>query len=128
MPIGKIEYKPDHRSVGEFLRSDQLRDAVHQGAEDVAALARRWSPTKIAGSIWAQNGPDVVVTKNGNPRLSEHVINSHSAAAAIEFGSGQRAEGNSGKKDRPQGGHSPAMRPLGTAGAKIADRIGTDDD
>lgn len=128
MPIYVDRYEQDHKSIGEFLLSGQLRDAVRQGASDGAAIAAATAPSKIAADFAVEAGPDVIVTKNGNPRLSERIVNDHPAAAAIEFGSGQRAEGASGKKDRPQGGSSPAYRPLGKAGARIADRIGGSDD
>ena len=116
MPVHFSRYDPDRKSIGEFLLSSQLRDAVRQGAQDVAALASRTAGiTKIRGHYETKSGPDVVVTKNGNPRLSERVYNHHRAAAADEFGSGQKEEG------RPQGGSSPANRTLGKAGARIGD-------
>lgn len=124
MPIIAVWFKADHKSIGEFLVSNQLRDAVRQGAQDVRSLAAANAPSKIAGDFDVEPGPDVIVTKNGYPRLSERVRNDHPAAAAIEFGSGQQSEGNSGKKDRPQGGSSPAMRPLGVAGVMVGDGIG----
>lgn len=122
MPI-IARYDPDHKSIGEFLRSDQLRDAVTQGAQDVATIANNSAGiTKVRGTYEVHPGPDVVVTRNGNPRLSERVESQHPAAAADEFGTGKKEGG------RPQGGSSPANRTLGKAGARIADRLGGDDD
>lgn len=122
MPIVYDRYEPDRHSIGEFLRSGQLRDAVHQGAQDVAKIAAATAGiTKIRGSYDTEPGPDVIVTRNGNMRLSERVVNNHPAAAADEFGSGQRTK-------REQGGSSPANRTLGKAGAMIADKLGETDD
>lgn len=130
MPI-IAKYVPDHKSIGEFLLSDQLRDAVRQGARDVAAIASNTAGiTKIRGDYDVEPGPDVIVTKNGNPRLSERVVNDHPAAAADEFGSGSGAEGASkgAARKKGQGGGSPANRTLGKAGALIGDRLDESDD
>lgn len=131
MTVVVVTFKPDHKGIEEFLLSHQLREAVREGARDVAAIANNTAGiTKIRGAYDVESGPNVVVTKNGNPRLSEHVVNHHPAAAADEFGSGSGAEGQSkgeGRK-KSQGGGSPANRTLGKAGARIADRIGGSDD
>lgn len=126
MPIYVSGFKADHSSIGEFLRSNQLRDAVRQGAQDVATTANR---TKVTSKLeyWVENGPDVIVTKNGNPRLSERVRCDHPAAAAIEFGSGSKSW-RGGDHKRPQGGGNEPYRTLGKAGAAHADRIGSTDD
>lgn len=127
MPIGFDRFDPDHKSIGEFLLSDQLRDAVSQGAQDIAALANDTAGiTKVRGSYFREPGPPVVVTKNGNPRLSERVWSHDRAAAANEFGSGPHAAG--GEKKRPQGGGSQPFRTLGKAADRIGDRFGEVDD
>lgn len=122
MPVHFDRFEADHRSIGEFLLSDQLRDAVRQGAEDVAGIANRTAGiSRVQGSYFREPGPPVVVTKNGNPRLSERVWSHHPAAAVDEFGSGRR-------RKRPQGGNSPANRTLGKAGSRVGDRLGEEDD
>lgn len=132
MPVYFDRFKANHSlsdGIGGFLLSSQLRGAVRQGANDVAATANRTSPTAKV-SYYAASGPDVIVTKNGNPRLSEQVRSDDVLAAAIEFGTGSGAQGKSkgkGRKER-QGGGSPAYRTLGKAGAVHADRIGGSDD
>lgn len=124
MPVHFDRYKPDHVSIGEFLVSGQLRDAVRQGAQDVAAIANRTAGiTKVRGSYETEPGPDVIVTRNGNPRLSERVVNHHPAAAADEFGSGTGSW--RGDHKRPQGGGSPAFRTLAKAGDQVGDGFGT---
>lgn len=127
MPIVFDRFEPDHKSIGEFLVSDQLRDAVRQGTEDIASLANLTAGiTKVRGSYFREPGPNVVVTKNGNPRLSERVWNHHRAAAADEFGSGSGAK--NGSRKRPQGGGSQPFRTLAKAADKIGDRFGEVDD
>jgi hypothetical protein len=81
--------------------------------------------TKVQGTYNVEQGPTVVVTKNGNPRLSERVWSHHSAAAANEFGTGSQGPS---KKKRPQGGNSPAFRTLSKAADRIGDRFGETDD
>lgn len=125
MPVHFDRYKPDHKGIAEFLLSDQLRDAVRQGAQDVAAIANRTAGiTKVRGSYEVEPGPDVIITRNGNPRLSERVVSNHPAAAADEFGSGT-GSWRGGDHKRPQGGGSPAFRTLGKAGAQVGDGLGT---
>lgn len=121
MPIYVERYKPDRKSIGEFLVSGQLRDAVRGGAQDVAAEANRNKVTRRL-EYFEEKGPDVVVTKNGNPRLSERVRCDDPAAAAIEFGSGAR-NWRGGEQSRPQGGSNEPYRTLGKAGAKYDDGL-----
>lgn len=119
MPIHFARFEPDHESIGRFLRSEQLRDAVREGAQEVARIANDTAGiTKVRGTYAVETGPDVVVTLNGNRRLSEEVVSYHPAAAADEFGSGQNEGG------RPQGGSSPANRTLGKAGDIVGDHYG----
>lgn len=117
MPVFVTRFKTDHKSIAGFLLSRQLRDPVRQGAEDVAAEANR---TKVTQKLdyYVESGPDVIMTRNGNPRLSERVRSDHPASAAIEFGSGKDENG------RPQGGRNDAYRTLGKAGAKFNDAMG----
>lgn len=121
MPIYVSDFKADHKSIGEFLVSNQLRDAVTQGAQDVAAEANR---TKVTERLdyYVDHGPDVIVTRNGNPRVSERVRCDDPAAAAIEFGSGT-GSWRGGEHSRPQGGGNTPYRTLGKAGAKFDDGI-----
>lgn len=119
MPIIFSRYDPDHKSIGEFLLSRQLRDAVRGGAEDVAKTANDEASHL---KFYTAPGPDVSVTRFPGPRLSERVISDDPSAAAIEFGSGRGRPGSSG--DRPQGGYNYPKRILGRAGAKHADRMG----
>jgi phosphoglycerate dehydrogenase-like enzyme len=129
MPIHFDRYEADHKSIAEFLLSDQLRDAVRQGAQDMAAVANATAGiTKIRGGYFTEPGPPVIVTKNGYPRLSERVWNHHPAAAADEFGSGQGKKRAAEGHKRPQGGSSQPFRTLGKAADRIGDRFGEVDD
>jgi len=118
---------PGMLGIAEFLVSDQLGDAVDQGAADMAAMANATAGiTKVRGTYYTEPGPVVIVTKNGNPRLSRRVRSDHPAAAADEFGSGSGAK--NGSRKRPQGGGSKPNRTLGRAADRIGDRFGSVDD
>lgn len=121
MAIYVDKYEPDHKGIAEFLVSSQLADAVRQGAEDVAAEANRTRASRKL-DYYVERGPDVIVTRNGNPRVSERVRCDHPAAAAIEFGSGT-GNWRDGDTSRPQGGGNQPYRTLGKAGAKYDDGI-----
>lgn len=116
MPIKFSHFDPDHSGINGFLHSDQLRDAVRKGAEDVVGYARPESST-LAPDWKVQRGRDMVI--GAYSRLTEEVVNDNAAAAAIEFGSGAGRPGQTGI--RHQGGYSYPKRILGRAGARVGD-------
>lgn len=88
-------YVPNHRSFGAFMKSDQIRDPVAEVAEDIAALAKEFSPTSQRGGD--QEGrrmkDQFKVIKNaglmkvsGNIRVKVEIENNARSAAPNEFG------------------------------------------
>lgn len=119
MPMTFRRYKPDHAGIAAFLHGPELRSATRAHADDVVALAKADSAT-LADSWAVEDGAPEVI--GDYSRLTVNVVNSHRAAAAIEFGSGRGRAGSSG--DRPQGGFNHPQRVLGRAGARIGDMRG----
>ncbi len=91
----RVWYKPNHRSFGAFMKSDQMRDVTEEVAQDIAALARELSPQSTRGGI--QDGfrmrDQFKVERNagllkvgGNLRVRVIVSNDARSAAPNEFG------------------------------------------
>lgn len=90
-----VKYVPNHRSFGAFMRSDQVRDATAQVAQDIAALAKELSPESTRGgdqtgrrmrdrfTVQKQAG---MIKVNGNIRVVVRVNNNARSAAPNEFG------------------------------------------
>lgn len=116
MPVRYSRFEPDHFGINGFLHSDQLRDAVEKGADDVVGYAKPESST-LAPHWRVSRGRDMVI--GAYSRLTMEVVNEHEAAAAIEFGSGAGRPGQTGI--RRQGGYSFPNRILGKAGARVGD-------
>lgn len=107
-----VWYKPNHRSFGLFMRSDQMRDATAEVANDIAAEAATTIPptrgrakkraTNISYKVKRNAG---TVRVSGNVRVSVEVIGRGTGAERAEFGG--------------QGGQR--YRNLAKAGAKFGD-------
>lgn len=88
-------YVPNHRSFGAFMKSDQIRDPVAEVAEDIAALAKVFSPTsKRGGDQEGRRMKDQFKVKksagfmkiDGNIRVKVEIENNARSAAPNEFG------------------------------------------
>ena len=96
MPRGtRVLYVANHRSFGAFMRSDQMRDVTTEVADDIADLAKQFSPTSSRGGN--QDGlrmkDQFKVIKSagfmkvaGNIRVKVEIINDARSAAPNEFG------------------------------------------
>lgn len=111
----KVWFKPDHKSFGEFILSDQVRDPVEEIAHDIAKRAgdlapRRKSGITPPGAAMADNfhvKRDAGTIKvSGNVRVKVEVFNSMRSAAPMEFGNKHVGRGH---------------RMLGRAGAEFGD-------
>lgn len=110
----KVWYKPNHKSFGAFILSDQARDVTEEVAQDIAAMAKELSPTSTRGGdqegrrmkdqfkVRRQSGNLKV---SGNLRVLVTITNDARSAAPNEFGT---------SKNR-------AHRMLGRAGAAFGD-------
>lgn len=111
---GRVWYRPNHRSFGAFMKSDQMRDATEEVAEDIAERAAELSPVSQRGGqqdgkrmrdqfeVRAQAG---FIKVAGNIRVVVEVENNARSAAPNEFGT---------SKNRRH-------RMLGRAGAEYGD-------
>lgn len=103
----RIRYVPNHKSFGEFILSDQVRDAVSEVAHDIADLARTRAKKKTGAYAegFKVNREAGAVTVAGNPRVNVEVFNEDPAAGPEEFGGKRNAR----------------HRTLGRAGAAFGD-------
>lgn len=110
----KVVYRPDHKSFGAFMRSDQMRDVTVQVAQDIQHQARRNAPRRKAGNVpdgaamadqFRVNQQAGFLKVSGNVRVKVEVYNEARSAAPNEFGSN--------RNDR--------HRMLGRAGAAYGD-------
>ena len=113
-PGRRVVFRPDHVEFGEFILSEQVRDAVADVAADIAGMAgdlapRRKSGGPPAGTAMADqfhvNREAGVIQVAGNMRVKVEVFNDARSAAPNEFGS---------KRNRRH-------RMLGRAGAHYGD-------
>lgn len=110
----RVRYVPNHRSFGAFIRSDQMRDATADAAQDIAALATAMAPSSDGGedsegfrsrvkSGYRVQRAGGFLRVGGNYRVRVLVTNDVEGSALLEFGA-------RGLK---------RYRVLGRAGAKI---------
>jgi hypothetical protein len=102
-------YKPNHRSFGEFMLSQQIRKPVREIAELIKTDAVAGTPVRtgeLAGSYEVNDVTPVVA--GGNPRAAYEVRNSDPAAVPQEFGNK----------------HVRGHRMLGKAASKFGDQRG----
>ena len=94
-PGEHTKYVPNHRSFGAFIKSERMRDVTVEVAQDIAALAKQFSPESSRGGD--QEGRrmkdqfDVVrnagfIKVGGNVRVKVEVVNPARSAAPNEFG------------------------------------------
>jgi hypothetical protein len=90
-------YKPNHRSFGAFMRSEQMRGVTAEVAVDIAILAHQLTPV---GTEPHDEGSDQrplrdrfemkreagLMEVDGNLRVKVEVVNDAEYAAAVEFG------------------------------------------
>lgn len=90
-----VMYVPNHRSFGAFIKSDQMRDVTVEVAEDIAALAKEFSPqSKRGGEQEGRRMRDQFKVERdagfmrvgGNLRVMVIVSNNARSAAPNEFG------------------------------------------
>lgn len=114
-PGRRAVYKPNHRSFGAFMRSDQMRDVTARVATDIAiaagALTGPAAPDEPE-DLLARVKEGFKVKKNaglmkvgGNLRVRVDVVNNVDGSALFEHGARQIAR----------------RRMLGRAGAKFGD-------
>lgn len=87
-------FKPDHRSFGKFILTEEARKPALEVAAKVAALAAKTAPRSkrvrpgktghMADKF--KVGKDEYTAKNGNTRAGAVVSNDDPAAAPNEFG------------------------------------------
>jgi hypothetical protein len=94
-PGEHVKYVPNHRSFGAFMRSDQMRDVTIEVAEDIAAMAKEFSPqSKRGGDQTGRRMRDQfkverdagLMKVGGNLRVLVIVSNNARSAAPNEFG------------------------------------------
>lgn len=95
LPGERVKYVPNNRSFGAFMKSDQMRDVTVEVTEDIADLAKVYSPESARGGdqegrrmkdqfkVIAQAGFMKVA---GNIRVKVEIINNARSAAPNEFG------------------------------------------
>lgn len=91
-----VVYRPNHRSFGAFMRSEQMRDVTEKVAEDIvpeaAALTpRRKDRGKVPDAVALADNFKVkreagLMKVSGNLRVRVDVYNDKRHAAAMEFG------------------------------------------
>jgi hypothetical protein len=84
-------YRPDHKSFGAFILSEEVRDAVAEVAKDIAPVAGRLAPrSESDGPHMADqfrvNREAGTIKVSGNVRVQVDVYNEDPAAAPNEFG------------------------------------------
>lgn len=88
-----VIYRPDHDSFGAFMKSDQMRDATVEAAQDIARRARELAPRQDPPSEtpmadqFEVNEDAGFIKVSGNVRVKVEVFNPDRAAAPNEFGS-----------------------------------------
>lgn len=94
-PGQRVKYVPNNRSFGAFMRSDQMRDVTEKIADDIAVLAKKFSPMSTRGGnqtgLRMRDQFKVVrdagfIKVGGNVRVLVLVVNEARSAAPNEFG------------------------------------------
>lgn len=103
MPVHFARYRPNHKSFGRFILSNQAYDPVRKAANDIRDRARETATKRtgdMAKSYRVVKGELPGPVKH-NPRAYADVINDDPAAIPDEFGRGPgkgkmgpRREGN----------------------------------
>lgn len=113
-PRDRARFVPDHKSFGQFILSDQIRDVTAEVAGDIADLAGTLAPRRTKGKPkdgtsmadrFKVNEQAGVIKVSGNLRVKVEVFNEARSAAPNEFGGKRNAR----------------HRMLGRAGARFGD-------
>ena len=120
-PGRRVVYRPDHKGIGEFLMSEQLRDATEDVAGDIAKLAGAFSPHRKGAPAGGDRVPlseSFKVKREAGSikvhrarRVKVEVYSEAPSAAANEFG----------------GRRNKRHRMLGRAGSAFGDWKGKED-
>jgi hypothetical protein len=90
MPV-KWKYKPNNKEFGQYMVSEEARQAPIDVAKDIATLLRITVKRSsrpgdhLADSYQVNESPPPVVI-DGNPRVGAEVYSDHPGAAPDEFG------------------------------------------
>lgn len=114
-------YKPNHKSFGAFMLSQQAYEPVEKAAKDIRDMARTLA-SKETGKMAASYrvvGP-LRPGELENPRVYADVINDDPAAIVEEFGRGP-GRGKSGPRRKPnrtlrKAGERAALPVIGVKG------------
>lgn len=109
-PGRRMVFRPDHKSFGEFILSEQMRGVTAEVAKDISDRAKEFTPTgdgsdghmKDKYEVERQGG---VLKVDRSFRVMVLVVNTDARAAAVEFG----------------GRFNKRRRPLGRAGGMFGD-------
>jgi len=98
MPLGKVSYRPNHKSMAAFLLSPQVKRVADAAAKDIAAdaaAAERARPKRSrrsTGELANSYVTDSIISKgardNLGPRHAGAVGNTQPYAPGIELGEG----------------------------------------
>jgi hypothetical protein len=114
-PGRRVVFRADHKSFGEFIRSEQMRDVTEEVAKDIASRAGDLAPRRKSrgrvpdGAAMADsfrvNKDAGFIKVERNVRVKVEVYNNSRSAAPNEFGSSK----------------NPRHRMLARAGAEYGD-------
>lgn len=93
--MARSSYRPNKKSFGAFMRSDQVFIPVKQIALDIRNVARATARKKTGALArgYKVNERKELLSINGAPRAIAKVVNSDPAAVPDEFGN-SRQKGN----------------------------------
>lgn len=88
--VRRAWYKPNHRSFGAFMRSEQMRDVTTEVAKDVAVAATENAPPPSGDSDAASATYEVkreagIIKVSGNLRVKVEVVGKGREAERAEF-------------------------------------------
>jgi hypothetical protein len=85
----KVRYKPNNKSFGAYMKSDQVHKLAVAAAEDIMLIAAFLAPkntTSYARAFRVNRRTGLIKLRGVNPRRYATVYNSDKAAAPVEFG------------------------------------------
>lgn len=90
-----VRFVPDHKSFGEFILSERMRDAVVEVCEDIRDVARDLAPRRKAGTVpdgtamadrFKINREAGTMKVDRARRVKVEIYNEATSAAPNEFG------------------------------------------
>lgn len=93
----RVDYKPNHKGIGQLLVSSDMHRLVTDRARDGMAYAISISPDAppygegYISSFSVESG--LVVNESGSRRAAARLVNSASHATLVEFANGERILG-----------------------------------